>query len=77
MLEADIELMPGEKMILASNPHWFYFWKQVAAGVIIVAVMYLALRLDDDSWANTPLRWLIIVAVVLFNVDLVYELSST
>ena len=31
MLGSDIELMPGEKMILASNPHWFYFWKQVLA----------------------------------------------
>ena len=28
-----MDLMPGEEMVLHSHPHWWYFWKQVAAGV--------------------------------------------
>ncbi len=33
--------MPNEKMILASNPHWFYFWKQVAAGAGVIGLLLL------------------------------------
>jgi len=45
MLGSDIEVMPGEEMVIASNPHWFYFWKQVAAGIGVIGLLLLqALR---------------------------------
>ncbi len=72
MLGAEIELMPDEKMILASNPHWFYFWKQVAAGIGIVALL-LASWLIDTDWMESVLGWLTLVAFVVLLIDLVFE----
>lgn len=72
MIGSDIELMPGEKMILASNPHWFYFWKQVAAAVGIIALLLL-LSVVETDWLDTFLGWVIIVAVIVLVLDLVYE----
>lgn len=72
MLGAEIELMPGEKMILASNPHWFYFWKQVAAaiGVIVLLVLW---GIAERAWLDTLLMWLTIAAFVILVADVVYE----
>jgi uncharacterized membrane protein YdbT with pleckstrin-like domain len=36
-----IELMPGEKMLLHAHPHWWFFWKQVLAGLGVVALLVL------------------------------------
>lgn len=72
MLGAEIELMPDEKMILASNPHWFYFWKQVAAGIGIVALLLTSWLIDTD-WMESVLGWLTLVAFIILLVDLVFE----
>ena len=72
MLGSDIELMPGEKMILASNPHWFYFWKQVAAAAGIIGLLLL-LALVEADWLDTFLGWLIWAAVIVLVIDLVIE----
>jgi uncharacterized membrane protein YdbT with pleckstrin-like domain len=72
MLGAEIELMPNEKMILASNPHWFYFWKQVAATAGIIGLLLL-LTLVDADWLNTVIWWVIVVAVIVLVIDLIYE----
>jgi uncharacterized membrane protein YdbT with pleckstrin-like domain len=72
MLGSDIELMPGEKMILASNPHWFYFWKQVAAAAGIIGLLLL-LAVVEASWLDTFLGWVIIVALIVLIVDLIFE----
>lgn len=72
MLGAEIELMPDEKMILASNPHWFYFWKQVAAGIGVVGLLLLLVSLDD-GWANTAIRWVALAAFVILLIDLLFE----
>ena len=53
MFGPDIDLMPDEKMVLASNPHWFYFWKQVAAGVGLLLLLLLLWTVDAD-WAIPP-----------------------
>jgi uncharacterized membrane protein YdbT with pleckstrin-like domain len=72
MLGAEIELMPDEKMILASNPHWFYFWKQVAAAVGILALL-LASWLIDTDWMESVLGWITLIAFIVLLLDLVYE----
>jgi uncharacterized membrane protein YdbT with pleckstrin-like domain len=48
-----IELMPGEKMILSSNPHWWYFWKEVAASLGLIGLMLLALVFDNGFVSDT------------------------
>jgi uncharacterized membrane protein YdbT with pleckstrin-like domain len=72
MLGSDIELMPDETMILASNPHWFYFWKQVAAAIGIVGLLVLFWTLDEP-WVETTLGWVTLVAFVVLLIDLVFE----
>jgi len=72
MLGEEIELMPGETMILASNPHWFYFWKQVAAAIGVVGLLLLLLWLDD-GWANTVIGWAALIAFIILLVDIVIE----
>ncbi len=73
MTGSAIDLMPGEKMILASNPHWFYFWKQVAAGVGVIGLLLL-LSLFDADWLNSIIWWVVILAVVLLVLDTIFEL---
>ena len=29
MPEDQIDLTPGEHLVLGSNPHWWFFWKEV------------------------------------------------
>ncbi len=72
MLGAEIDLMPNEKMILASNPHWFYFWKQVAAGAGVIGLLLL-LGLVDASWLNSVIWWLVIGAVIVLLLNVVYQ----
>jgi uncharacterized membrane protein YdbT with pleckstrin-like domain len=71
MLGSDIELMPDEKMVLASNPHWFYFWKQVAAAAGVIGLLLL-LSVVEADWLDTFLGWVIWVAVIVLVLDLVF-----
>ena len=72
MLGAEIEMMPDEKMILASNPHWFYFWKQVAAAIGVVGLLLLLMVLEG-GWADTVIGWAALVAFVILLLDVVFE----
>ena len=72
MLGAEIELMPNEKMVLASNPHWFYFWKQAAAGLGVIGLLLL-LSLVEADWLNSAVRWALLAAVVVLVLDLIFE----
>ncbi len=72
MFGAEIDLMPDEKMILASNPHWFYFWKQVAAAIVLFGLLLLLWWLDD-GWANTVVGWVALVAFVVLILDVIFE----
>jgi uncharacterized membrane protein YdbT with pleckstrin-like domain len=72
MFGPDIDLMPGEKMILASNPHWFYFWKQVAAGIGILGLLLLMWTLED-GWLSDVIGWVTLIAFIVLIIDLIYE----
>jgi len=72
MFGPDIEVMPGEEMILASNPHWFYFWKQVAAGAGLIGLLVLLWSFDTD-WIDTILGWLTLIAFIVLLLNTIYE----
>ncbi len=72
MFGPDIELMPNEKMILASNPHWFYFWKQVVAAAGIFGLLLLLWTVDID-WLNSIIGWVALVAFIVLLLDVIFE----
>ena len=72
MFGPDIALMPNEKMVLASNPHWFYFWKQVVAGVGLLLLLLLLWTVEAD-WASTALGWITLIAFIVLLVNTIYE----
>jgi uncharacterized membrane protein YdbT with pleckstrin-like domain len=72
MVGRQLELMPGERMVLHSHPHWWYIWKQVAGGLVILAL--LVLRWLAGETLATVLGWAVLVAAVIWLADTVYEL---
>jgi uncharacterized membrane protein YdbT with pleckstrin-like domain len=72
MFGPDIDLMPGEKMVLASNPHWFYFWKQVLAGFGLIGLLLILWTVDAD-WVDTSIGWITLIAFIVLLVNTVYE----
>jgi len=72
MFGPDIDLMPDEKMVLASNPHWFYFWKQVAAGIGLLLLLLLLWTVDTD-WVDTTIGWITLIAFIVLLIDTIYE----
>ena len=59
-------------MVLSGNPHWWYFWKQVAAGVGVLALLFLLWQIESD-WASTAIAWIALIAFVVWVADTIYE----
>ena len=72
MFGPDIALMPNEEMVLASNPHWFYFWKQVAAALGIFGLLLLLWTVDVE-WLNNIIGWVALVAFIVLLIDVIFE----
>ena len=72
MFGPDIALMPNEKMVLASNPHWFYFWKQVAAGIGLLLLLLLLWTVEAD-WIDTALGWITLIAFIVLLLNTIFE----
>jgi uncharacterized membrane protein YdbT with pleckstrin-like domain len=72
MFGPDIELMPDEKMILASNPHWFFFWKQVAAAVGVFGLLMLVWTLNTD-WLTEVIGWVALAAFIVLVINIIFE----
>ncbi len=72
MFGPDIDLMPDEKLVLASNPHWFYFWKQVAAGIGLLLLLLLLWTVETD-WVDTAIGWITLIAFVVLIINTIYE----
>jgi membrane protein YdbS with pleckstrin-like domain len=52
----------GETVVLDLKPHWWFFWKHIAAGAVLVAVLVAWVGpLDSGSWAQIPLALGILV----------------
>ena len=71
MVGRQLELMPHERMVLHAHPHWWYFWKQVCGGLIILA-LFLLRWLAGETLA-TVLGWGVLVAAVVWLGDTIYE----
>lgn len=71
MIGPQLELMPGERMVRHSHPHWWYFWKQAAAGVGVLALF--AFRLMTSGTMATVLGWLTFAAFVVWLGNTVYQ----
>lgn len=59
-------------MVLSGNPHWWYFWKQVASGIGILVLMFLFWSVDTD-WLSTGIGWIAVIAFVVWLADTIYE----
>jgi membrane protein YdbS with pleckstrin-like domain len=51
----------GEEVVVDLNPHWFYFAKQILAGVGVLLLLFLAF-----SWDWKPFWYLVALAFVAF-----------
>jgi uncharacterized membrane protein YdbT with pleckstrin-like domain len=72
MAASQLELRPGETMVLSGNPHWWYFWKQVAAGIGVLALLLLLWTVDAD-WVSTAIGWIALLAFVVWVANTIYE----
>ncbi len=66
-----IDLMPGEKMILYSNPHWWYFWKEVAASFGLLGLLLLVVVLGDGV-INDTVKFVAGIVFVVIIVATIY-----
>ena len=73
MAAAQLDLMPGEHMVLSGNPHWWYFWKQVVAGIGVLALLFLLFSIDSD-WVSTAITWVATLAFVVWLANTIYAL---
>ena len=73
MAAAQLDLMPGEHMVLSGNPHWWYFWKQVVAGIGVLALLFLLFSIDSD-WVSTAITWVAALAFVVWLANTIYAL---
>jgi uncharacterized membrane protein YdbT with pleckstrin-like domain len=74
MKNSGFDLMPGEKMILYANPHWWYFWKQVVAALVVICIFILGVWLFDDGFLQSAFNWIAGIGLVLLILDTTYEL---
>ena len=65
--------MPGEHMVLSGNPHWWYFWKQVVAGIGVLALLFLLFSIDSE-WVSTAITWVSTLAFVVWLANTIYVL---
>ena len=72
MAGGGFDLIPGEKMVLFSHPHWWYFWKQALGGIVVLAVLLLGFW--AGGFVETSLFWIAGIGFVIWLVDTIYEL---
>lgn len=68
----NLDLMPGEELIVSERPHWWYFWKQVAAGVGLAALVFLAWSLDRD-FLSSVVWWIAVAVFVVWAANTLYQ----
>jgi uncharacterized membrane protein YdbT with pleckstrin-like domain len=73
MVGPQLELMPGERMVLHSHPHWWYFWKQVATGGGLLVLFFLGT--STSGTIATALGWVTLAAGVLWLADTIYKFA--
>jgi uncharacterized membrane protein YdbT with pleckstrin-like domain len=52
----------GETVVLDLKPHWWFFWKHIVAGTIVLLVLFLWVGpLDRPGWSKWPIALGIVV----------------
>ncbi len=59
-------------MVFSGNPHWWHFWRQVAAAIGLLLLLILMWSVDID-WLSTALRWIALAVFIVLVLDLIYE----
>lgn len=71
MVGPKLDLMPGERMVLHSHPHWWFFYKQALGGLGVIFLLAFTI------WANGTLAdvliWVTIVAFVGWLLATAYQ----
>ncbi len=71
MAGPQLELMPGETMILHSHPHRWFFWKQVAAGIGVIALLVLYFTTNGNI--RTAVGWFTLLAFTVWLLNTIYQ----
>lgn len=69
-----MDLMPGEHLVLASNPHWWFFWKEVLGGVGVVIVFLLSIW--TGGALSTFFRWVAVAGLVAWVAETAYQYAQ-
>jgi len=72
MVGSELELMPGEKMVMHSHPHWWFFWKQAAGGLGVVVLLALLATISNGT-LFTLVKWITIIALVVWLLNTIYQ----
>ncbi len=74
MVGPQLDLMPGEKMVLHSHPHFWFFWKQVVGGIIVIVL--LALTVWAGGWLATSMTWITIIVLIAVLANTAYQFAQ-
>jgi uncharacterized membrane protein YdbT with pleckstrin-like domain len=72
MARSQLDLMPGEKMVMHSHPHWWFFWKQAAGGLVVVLLLVMTSAVSTD-WLADALWFITVIALVVWVVNTIYQ----
>lgn len=74
MAKNDFSLLPGEKVEEKLNPHWWFFWQHIVAGIGLILLLALWISWTGTGFINTSLQWLFVIALVVWVVALALRL---
>jgi uncharacterized membrane protein YdbT with pleckstrin-like domain len=72
MARSQLDLMPGEKMVMHSHPHWWFFWKQAAGGLVVVLLLLMTSAVSTD-WLADVLWFITVIALITWVVNTIYQ----
>jgi uncharacterized membrane protein YdbT with pleckstrin-like domain len=74
MVGPQLDLMPGEKMVLHSHPHFWFFWKQVVGGIIVIVLLALTAR--ASGFFADSMIWITIIVLVAVLANTAYQFAQ-
>jgi len=67
------ELNEGEEVVFDLKPHWWYFWKHLAFGLVLLGFAFLLWQASDSSTVEDVGWWAWSLAALVFAAWLVYK----
>ncbi|MBI2169089.1 MAG: PH domain-containing protein [Actinobacteria bacterium] len=68
-------LNEGEEVTYDLRPHWWFFAKEAGLGTLVVVLLVLVTRLDDDSTARDLGFWAFAVVAVVWALWVLWRLA--